>query len=83
MNKSVVTTSTVMPQREQIIESTAVRLMKARKIMTINELVTGIAAEIRLFEADENIINKRIENLIDRGFLERSPEDVRTLIYKP
>lgn len=74
---------TVTVQRQHVIDSVAVRHMKALKTAAMNELISRIIEDIRLFKPDMKMIKKRIENLIERGFMERNPDDNKKLIYIP
>ena len=66
-----------------MIDSTVIRLMKARKTLLFKVLVNCIIEEIRMFRADDKFIKKRIEILIERGFLRRGGENDKLLIYIP
>ena len=57
--------------------------MKARKTLLFKVLVNCIIEEIRMFRADDKFIKKRIEILIERGFLRRGGENDKLLIYIP
>lgn len=74
---------TVTVQRQHVIDSVAVRHMKALKTAAMNILISRIIEDIRLFKPDMKMIKKRIENLIERGFMERNPDDNKQLIYIP
>ena len=69
--------------RQHIIDSVAVRNMKARKVETMTALMQAIISQITMFTADPRMIKKRIENLMERGFMKRDEEDSKKLIYIP
>lgn len=69
--------------RQHIIDSVAVRNMKARKVETMTALMQAIISQINMFTADPRMIKKRIENLMERGFMKRDEEDSKKLIYLP
>ena len=69
--------------RQHIIDSVAVRNMKARKVETMTNLMQAIIGQITMFTADPRMIKKRIENLMERGFMKRDEEDNKKLIYIP
>ena len=48
--------------------------MKERKLLDHNKLVELVTLQITMFTADPRLIKKRIEDLIDRGFMKRDPD---------
>jgi cullin 1 len=56
----------VEEDRKHAIEATIVRVMKARRIMTHQQLVIEVSAQIKLFKPDTKLIKNRIEDLIWR-----------------
>lgn len=73
----------VEANRQHVIDSVAVRNMKARKVETMNNLMQAIIQQITMFNADPRMIKKRIENLMERGFMKRDENDNKKLIYIP
>ena len=72
----------VEEDRKHQIEACIVRIMKARKKMDHNNLVAEVTKQLsNRFIPNPAIIKKRIENLIDREYLERSKEDIKTYNY--
>ncbi|CAB0043995.1 unnamed protein product [Trichogramma brassicae] len=70
------TRSKVDEDRKHEIEAAIVRIMKARKRMAHNILVTEVTDQLRArFLPSPVIIKKRIEGLIEREYLARTPED--------
>ncbi|KAJ2720198.1 hypothetical protein GGI07_004763 [Coemansia sp. Benny D115] len=69
-------------ERQYLIEAAVVRIMKARKQMTheqlVNESIDQLSAR---FMASPKMIKDVIAKLIDRDYLQRSPDDPRLYIY--
>lgn len=72
---------TVEKGRLHKIEATIVRIMKARKSMQHDELMTEVISQQFLFKIEPRVVKKRIEALIEREFLERSADDSRIYNY--
>ncbi|XP_008211567.1 cullin-3 isoform X2 [Nasonia vitripennis] len=76
------TRSKVDEDRKHEIEAAIVRIMKARKRMAHNILVTEVTDQLRArFLPSPVIIKKRLENLIEREYLARTPEDRKVYTY--
>ena len=73
----------VTKERGMIIDATCVRIMKSRKVENHNDLVQAIIHQIKMFQAQPQLIKKRIESLIEREYLERDPDNKGKYIYKP
>ncbi|CAG0912766.1 unnamed protein product [Notodromas monacha] len=72
------TRSKVDEDRKHEIEAAIVRIMKARKRMPHNILVAEVTEQLRSrFLPSPVVIKKRIEGLIEREYLSRTPEDRR------
>jgi cullin 3 len=68
--------------RKHEIEAAIVRIMKARKKMPHNLLVTEVTNQLKSrFLPSPVVIKKRIESLIDRDYLARSSEDMKVYTY--
>ncbi|KAJ1721042.1 hypothetical protein LPJ53_004394 [Coemansia erecta] len=69
-------------ERQYVIEAAVVRIMKTRRQMTheqlVNETVDQLSAR---FMASPKMIKSGIEKLIDREYLQRSPDDPRLYLY--
>jgi cullin 1 len=64
------------------IELALVRVMKSRNVMNIQELIAEAALQLsKFFRPDPKIMKKRIENLMERGFMRRDEEDQRKIHY--
>ncbi|KAI3944785.1 hypothetical protein MKW92_046848 [Papaver armeniacum] len=64
------------------IDASIVRIMKARKVLQYNELVTACVEQLsRMFKPDFKVIKRRIEDLISREFLERDKDNTNTFKY--
>uniref|UniRef100_A0A7S2H4D2 Cullin family profile domain-containing protein n=1 Tax=Octactis speculum TaxID=3111310 RepID=A0A7S2H4D2_9STRA len=74
-NVSQPTRAKVVEERSYLIDACVVRTMKARKRMTHNDLVSEVATQLQTFQAKPLDIKRRIENLIERDYLERSEQD--------
>ncbi|XP_054282232.1 cullin-3-like [Macrosteles quadrilineatus] len=76
------TRSKVDDDRKHEIEAAIVRIMKARKKMPHNILVTEVTEQLKCrFMPSPVIIKKRIEGLIEREYLARTPEDRKVYTY--
>ncbi|XP_071637774.1 cullin-3-like [Temnothorax longispinosus] len=76
------TRSKIDEDRKHEIEAAIVRIMKARKRMPHNILVTEVTEQLRgRFLPSPVIIKKRIEGLIEREYLARTEEDLKVYTY--
>ncbi|CAK68276.1 unnamed protein product (macronuclear) [Paramecium tetraurelia] len=62
-------------QREFVVDSQLVRLMKSRKTIKHHELLENCQQMISIFKPDILFIKKRIENLIEREYIRRDEKD--------
>ncbi|ORZ13252.1 Cullin [Absidia repens] len=63
-------------ERQHQIEAAIVRIMKNRKLMEHNALITEVTQQLApRFMPNPVMIKKRVEALIDREYLQRSPDD--------
>lgn len=70
------TRNKVDEDRKHEIEAAIVRIMKARKKLQHNVLVTEVTEQLKArFLPSPVVIKKRIEGLIERDYLARTPED--------
>ena len=67
--------------RKMAIDSVVIRIMKARKKLTISELLQEVLQGLHMFKPQPKFIKECIENLIEREFLERNGLDRSTLNY--
>jgi len=74
--------TSVEEDRKHLLESVIVRIMKSRRTLGHNQLVVEVTKHLqnRFLPAPATIKN-RIEKLIEREFLERSADDMRTYCY--
>ncbi|KAH3808320.1 hypothetical protein DPMN_136673 [Dreissena polymorpha] len=64
------------------IEAAIVRIMKSRKTLMHNQLVTECTEQLKSrFLPSPVVIKKRIEGLIEREYLARTPEDRKKYTY--
>lgn len=71
----------VEEDRSHTIEACVVRIMKARRTMTHQQLFTEVMAQLHFFKPNPKVIKKRIEHLIEREYLERDSADANTYKY--
>eukprot|EP00922_Rhytidocystis_sp_ex-Travisia-forbesii_P057480 GHVS01085127.1.p1 GENE.GHVS01085127.1~~GHVS01085127.1.p1 ORF type:complete len:861 (-),score=151.20 GHVS01085127.1:378-2960(-) len=67
--------------RSLAIEAAIVRLMKARKIMNHNQIVTEVFGQLAMFKPNPKMIKIGVEKLIEREFLERDSANANTYKY--
>ncbi|KAI5641475.1 cullin protein neddylation domain-containing protein [Phthorimaea operculella] len=76
------TRNKVDEDRKHEIEAAIVRIMKARKKMGHPLLVAEVTEQLRArFLPSPVVIKKRIEGLIEREYLARSPDDRKVYTY--
>ncbi|CAG2162324.1 unnamed protein product [Oppiella nova] len=76
------TRSKVDEDRKHEIEAAIVRIMKARKRMSHSSLVAEVTEQLKTrFLPSPVVIKKRIEGLIEREYLARTPEDRKLYTY--
>lgn len=76
------TRSKVDEDRKHEIEAAIVRVMKARRRLTHNNLVAEVTDQLKSrFLPSPILIKKRIESLIEREYLARIPEDRKIYSY--
>mmetsp|Transcript_22017 Transcript_22017/g.70908 ORF Transcript_22017/g.70908 Transcript_22017/m.70908 type:complete len:181 (-) Transcript_22017:350-892(-) len=75
--------SDVQHQRNFSIDATLVRIMKARKRLSHQELVGEAIHQIQHFTPDSKLVRQRIEGLIEREYLQRAEGDPKLYIYLP
>lgn len=76
------TRNKVDEDRKHEIEAAIVRIMKARKRMPHNVLVAEVTEQLKSrFLPSPVIIKKRIEGLIEREYLARTPDDRKVYTY--
>lgn len=68
--------------RRFLIDAAVVRIMKGRKKMYHNNLITEVTNQLSSrFMPSPTAIKKRIESLIERDYMERSPDDRKLYLY--
>ena len=72
----------VEEDRKPQIEAAIVRIMKSRRVLDHNTIVTEVTSQLQSrFLPNPVIIKKRIESLIEREFLERDKADRKLYRY--
>ncbi|PWA94803.1 Cullin [Artemisia annua] len=80
--EKVETRQRVDEDRKPQIEAAIVRIMKARKVLDHNNIISEVAKQLQpRFLANPSEIKKRIESLIEREFLERDASDRKLYKY--
>lgn len=74
-------TKGVEKERVNAIEASIVRIMKARKTLKHNQLLAEVLSQLAFFKPNPRVVKKRIENLIEREYLERSAENAQVYNY--
>ncbi|CAD8209055.1 unnamed protein product [Paramecium pentaurelia] len=69
-------------QREFVVDSQLVRLMKSKKTIKHHELLENCQSMISIFKPDVLFIKKRIENLIERDYIRRDEKDWNIYHYQ-
>jgi len=73
----------VLQQRKHQMDAAVVRIMKARRQFSCQELLGEVIQQLNArFRPDPKQIKKRIEALIAQDYLERDEDDRQQLIYK-
>ncbi|XP_068732134.1 cullin-3-B-like [Montipora capricornis] len=76
------TRNKVDEDRKHEIEAAIVRIMKARKKRPHNLLVAEVTEQLKArFMPSPQVIKKRIEGLLEREYLARTPEDRKVYVY--
>uniref|UniRef100_A0A914HNV9 Cullin family profile domain-containing protein n=1 Tax=Globodera rostochiensis TaxID=31243 RepID=A0A914HNV9_GLORO len=76
------TRAKVDDDRKHEIEAAIVRVMKARKKLLHNDLVTEVTNQLKgRFLPDPVFIKKRVESLIEREYLERDKLNLKIYVY--
>ncbi|KAH7851591.1 hypothetical protein Vadar_013837 [Vaccinium darrowii] len=72
----------VTKDRRYAINASIVHIMKSRKVLCLQELVTQCVEQLRLmFKANLKAIKKQIDNLITREYLERDKDNPKLIHY--
>ncbi|KAG2389472.1 hypothetical protein C9374_014032 [Naegleria lovaniensis] len=75
-------TEQVEEERKMVVDAVIVRIMKSRKVLSHRELVLETTKQLQQrFMPAPTLIKKRIENLIEREYLERDENDRQTYKY--
>ncbi|GLJ06160.1 hypothetical protein SUGI_0032620 [Cryptomeria japonica] len=72
----------VFRDRDHIIDSSIVRIMKSRKVLSHKELLMQCIEQVKeRFKPHMKEFNRRVENLIGRGYLDRDKENPNMYNY--
>jgi cullin 1 len=72
----------VQKDRKYAIDAAIVRTMKSRKALEHTQLVLEVMQQVKkMFAADQKTIKKRVEDLIDREYLERDAQNSKLYKY--
>merc|ERR1719421_2074037 len=71
----------VEEDRSIAIEAAIVRIMKMRKQLSHQHLVTEVLTQLAFFKPSPKLIKQRIEHLIEREYLERDPNQASMYRY--
>ena len=82
-NKNVAVNPEVQMMRANILDANIVRIMKARKVLPHNDLIQEVLKAVTMFKPEPRHIKQRIENLIEKGYMERDSNVKGKYIYKP
>ena len=77
------TNDDIRTERQNVIDSVIVRVMKARKTEKHNQVIEDVIKQISIFMPQPQMIKQRIESLIEREYLSRDPNDKSKYIYMP
>jgi len=67
--------------RSIAVEAAIVRIMKARKTLSHQQLVSEVLKQLAFFQPNPKVIKSRIEHLIDREYLERDTNNASQYKY--
>jgi len=70
-------------QQESLIDAAIVSVMKSRKMMKLNDLLSDVVKLLPWFRPQPKQMKNRIESLIERGYMKRNDKDLGVFIYLP
>lgn len=74
-------TASCEENRKFVYDATIVRIMKSRRKLNFNEIITETLSQVTLFRGDIKSIRARIEDLIQREFIRRDEQDGTVFHY--
>lgn len=81
-DESEKTQTTIVGDRLFVLDAAIVRIMKTRKSMRLQDLSNETMIQVsERFHPNPKVIKKRIESLMERDFLQRSPDDSTIVEY--
>ena len=72
---------TLSEDRSIRVEAAIVRILKARKVMTLSELQAEVVTLLAYFKPKFKTIKQRLESLIGREFVRRDDDDSKVFHY--
>lgn len=72
-----------MAERAFIVQANIIKLMKTKRVMRYQDIVTEVISMCKNFKADVGMVKNQVENCIHKEYLERDAKEFNTLIYKP
>lgn len=79
--ESTATSERVFSERQYVVDAAIVRFMKSRRKVSHSELVAELPTMLK-FPVAVPDLKKRLETLIDRDFIQRSPQDNTIYEYR-
>ena len=73
----------IRKERAFVIQSKIVKIMKAHKRSTVQDLILQVIQHITMFNAEPPMIKDQIEALISKNYMARDSENSKVLIYVP
>jgi Cullin family/Cullin protein neddylation domain len=80
--EAAVTRQNVVIDRNSLLDATLVRVMKQRKTLGYQQLMAEVLSQVAgTFKPEARAVKDRLEHLIEREFIERSPDDATVYVY--
>lgn len=80
--ETAVTRQNIVIDRNSLLDATLVRVMKQRKTLPYQQLMAEVLSQVSgTFKPEARAVKDRLEHLIEREFIERSPDDATIYLY--
>lgn len=80
--EAVVTRQNVVLDRNGLLDAALVRIMKQRKTAGYQQLMAEVLSQVSgTFKPEARAVKDRLEHMIEREFIERSPDDPSVYLY--